>query len=268
MTPGPPVGGGDDVVEAVRIVGIATAMNDRALSARLLSGTGTPAYAVVRDTIRSEIMRGRLLPGARLTTASLVERFGISQMPVREALQALEGEGLVTILPHRGATVLSLDEKRVVDIYRVRGSIEGLLACLSLPNLTNAAMSEIAAVHRELKEVLARGEQKAIFPLNARFHNLIYRHADNPEALGIYDRYAGILGALRDRYGFSALRMRQIADEHEEILQALRTQDEARLEAVVRLHMEGAKADLVARMRQDAAPPLHAEESGAGRILA
>lgn len=220
---------------------------------------GLPAYAHIRDTIRSEIMGGRLQPGTRLTIASLVERFGISQMPVREALQALEGEGLLTILPHRGATVLSLDEKRVVNIYRVRGAVEGLLARLSLPNLTNAAMKEIAVVHRELSAVLADGNQDAIFPLNTRFHNLIYRHADNPEALAIYNHYAGLLGALRDRFGFGALRMRQIAEEHEEIVVSLRMQDEDRLEAVIRLHMEGAKDDLVARMRR---APITAAGSG------
>src|SRR5688500_19806519 len=95
-------------------------------------------------------MAGRLPAGTRLTTSSLVERFGISQLPVREALQALEGEGLITILPHKGATVLSLDAKRVSDIYDLRGAVESLLVRRSLPNLTNAAMRQLGEIHRDL----------------------------------------------------------------------------------------------------------------------
>jgi len=212
---------------------------------------GLPAYAALRDVIRADIIAGRLPAGTRLATASLVERFGISQMPVREALQALEGEGLITILPHKGATVLSLYPKRIGDIYDLRGAVESLLVRRSLPNLTNAAMAELAAIHRDLKAAVKRSDSGAVFTLNSRFHMLINRHADNPEALAVYDRYVNILGSLRAQYGFSPFRMRQMADEHEQLLDALRRQDEAKLDKVVRTHVVGAKVDLISRMEQE-----------------
>lgn len=211
---------------------------------------GLPAYAALRDVMRADIMAGRLPAGTRLTTASLVERFGISQMPVREALQALEGEGLITILPHKGATVLSLDAKRVSDIYDLRGAVESLLIRRSLPNLTNAAMKQLGQIHADLSAAVAAGNSAEVFALNTRFHTLINRHADNPEAVGVYDRYVNILGSLRAQYGFSQFRMRQMEKEHEQILAALRDQDEARLDAVVRVHVEGAKQDLISRMEE------------------
>ena len=212
---------------------------------------GIPAYAVVRDAIRNQIVAGRLRPGSRLTIRSLVDQFGISQMPIREALQALEGEGLITMLPHRGATVLQLDPKRVGDIYDVRGAIESLLMRLSVPNLTNAAMAELTAIHEEFKKSRRLGDQQAVFALNSRFHSLIYRHANNPEAQAVYERYTNILGALRDRFGFSEARMYRIEAEHAQIIEALRAQDEVQLENVVRAHMEGAKADLVSQMQEE-----------------
>lgn len=217
---------------------------------------GVPAYAAVRDVIRAEIMDGEISAGARLTTAFLVKRFGISQMPVREALQALEGEGLIRILPHKGATVLSLDSKRVGNIYDLRGAVEALLVRKCLPNITNAAMAELSEIHRVLKDAVDRGEPRTVFDLNTKFHSLIYRYAQNPEAEGVYDRYAKLLGTLRGRYGFSPFRMHQMVDEHDEILDALRRQDEAELDVLMRSHVEGAKLDLVSRIEiEEAAPP-------------
>ncbi|MBZ9894366.1 GntR family transcriptional regulator [Mesorhizobium sp. B2-2-4] len=210
---------------------------------------GVPAYAAIRDFIRAEILSGRLAAGTRLTTGSLVQRFNLSQMPVREALQALEGEGLVTILPHRGATVLSLDAGRVANIYDLRTAIEVLLVRSSLPNMTNSTMAKLVALHEELAAAAERRDVHTVFELNLRFHDLLYFHADNPEARGIYDRFAKLLGTLRGRYGYSEARMFDMVEEHERILQALRNQELARLITLVRDHANGAKADLVASIR-------------------
>ena len=217
---------------------------------------GIPTYAALRDRLRAEILSGKIPAGARLTTASLVKRFGISQMPVREALQALQGEGLITIAPHRGAGVQRFDAKRVRNVYDLRGALESLLIRLAVPNLTNRAMAKLAELHRQIAERVAAEDFGEVFDLNREFHNLIYRHADNDEALQSYDRYAQLLGTLRAHFGFSRTRMRTMVSEHEEILETLRIQDEDRLALLARSHMEGAKADLLARMAE--APPVPA----------
>lgn len=212
---------------------------------------GVPTYAALRDHLRTEILTGVIPADARLTTAFLVERYGFSQMPIREALQALEGEGLIEIQPHKGARVLPLDPRRVRNIYELRTVIESLLARLSLPNLTNAATAELAKLHAAMKVVAAKRDSAALFALNHQFHDLIYGHADNAEALAIYDRYASLLGSLRASFGFSAERMQRMIREHGEILDALRKQDPERLEAVVRTHCDGAKEDLLARIARE-----------------
>src|SRR6266508_1850881 len=119
------------------------------ISSRSDGPPGAPTYAALRDVLRAEILSGKIPAGTRLTTASLVERFGFSQMPVREALQALHGEGLIEIQPHRGAGVLPLDITRVRNIYDLRAAIEGLLVRLAVPNLTNAALSQLAQIQQE-----------------------------------------------------------------------------------------------------------------------
>ncbi|MCO5065229.1 MAG: GntR family transcriptional regulator [Rhizobiaceae bacterium] len=210
---------------------------------------GVPTYAALRDRLRAEILSGKLPAGARLTTASLVERFGVSQMPIREALQALEGEGLIEIAPHRGAAVLPLDVSRVRNIYDLRGALEALLIKLALPNLSNRAMAQAAAIHDQMKAEMGNGDHANLFSLNQQFHHLLYRHAENSEAFDIYNRYASLLGTLRETYGFTKERVARMMDEHQEILESLRTQDEQRLTALIERHCEGAKLDMLALMQ-------------------
>lgn len=223
------------------------------MNGKLQIEPGVPTYAALRDRLRSDILTGKLPAGARLTTASLVERFGVSQMPVREALQALEGEGLIEIAPHRGAAVLPLDTTRVRNIYDLRGALEALLVRLALPNLSNRAMAEIAATHERMKAEVGQQDLGHLFALNTQFHNMIYRHADNPEALNMYNRYVSLLGTLREAFGFSAARIERMMVEHEEIVAALRAQDEGRLTSLAERHCEGAKIDMLELMQSGAA---------------
>lgn len=215
---------------------------------RAVSPSSVPTYAALRDRLRAEILSGKIPAGARLTTAALVERFGHSQMPMREALQALHGEGLIEIQPRRGAGVLPLDATRVRNIYDVRGAVEVLLVRLCMPNLTHGALTELGRIHARLREAARRQQGNAVYALNDEFHDIIYRHSGNPEGCVIYHRYASLLGGLRGVYGYSPARFSAMVDEHGLILDALRAQDERLLETVMRSHVDGAKLDLLARM--------------------
>lgn len=217
----------------------------------LESAPGTPAYAAARDIIRAEILSGNIPAGARLTAGSLVKRFAISQMPVREALQALEGEGLITIRHHKGATVLSLDAKRIGHIYDLLSAVEVLLVRSALPNLTNAAMAKLWEIQQSMREAVAAGDAARVFELNRQFHILIYDYAESPDLLGIHERYVNLLRALRSKFGFTQFRMEQMLEQHEEMLNAIKDNDLERLEKIVHLHSQGAKADLVSRVQEE-----------------
>ena len=87
----------------------------------------TPTYARVCELLRKDILSGQFPPGARLKIAELSQAYGVSQMPIREALQQLQGEGLLDILPNRGASVRTVDARMVRNIYDLRGAIESML---------------------------------------------------------------------------------------------------------------------------------------------
>ncbi|MCO5065230.1 MAG: GntR family transcriptional regulator [Rhizobiaceae bacterium] len=219
---------------------------------RSLNGApNTPAYAAARDIIRAEILSGNIPAGSRLTAGSLVKRFAISQMPVREALQALEGEGLITIRHHKGATVLALDAKRIGHIYDLLSAVEILLMRSALPNITNAAMTKLQDMQQAMHLAKEGGDSAKLFELNSQFHVLIFDYSESPDLLGIYDRYVNLLRAWRARFGFTASRMSQMLEQHEEMLEALKAEDLQRLEKIVHSHSQGAKHDLVSLVEEE-----------------
>lgn len=209
-----------------------------------------PTYVQLRDQLRQEIISGRIPAGSRLTVAELVQRYGVSQMPVREALQWLQGEGLVTVLPHRGARVVSLDARFVRNIYDVCGVVEGLLARLSVRNITISDLSSLEDMHLRMSEAIERGATEDVNSLNTQFHQTIYQYSDNPEGLEIWERYSGLLATMRKEYGASNQRRKDMVSQHRAILDAIRTLDEDGIERLVRLHSQEAKQDLLERMGQ------------------
>ncbi len=213
-------------------------------------------YAALTDLLRQDIVSGRLPAGARVTVAEVASRYGVSQMPVREALQCLQGEGIVTLQPHKGASVLALDEKFVCNIYDLRGAVESLLARLSLPNLTNAAMARLEDLCQQVGLAVEKGDVKLVLAVNSEFHSLLYRHADNPVALEIYNRYAGLMGTLRQKYGVGPGRLIGIAGGLVEVMEAIRAQDADRLGRLLPLQCELAKQDLLRLIAQEQEPQM------------
>ncbi len=171
-------------------------------------------------------------------------------MPVREALQALEGEGLITIRHHRGATVLSLDAKRIAHIYDLLSAVEVLLVRSAFPNITNAAMTKLQGIQQAMGQAKEMGDSAKLFELNRQFHSLIFDYSDSSDLLGIYDRYVNLLRAWRSKFGFTTFRMTQMLEQHDEMLEALKAADLQWLEKIVHSHSQGTKEDLVSRVEE------------------
>jgi DNA-binding GntR family transcriptional regulator len=211
-------------------------------------GKKSTTTAKLADLLREDIVSGRLPSGSRVTVAEVVAKYGVGQMPVREALQRLQGERIIVLLPNKGARVLSLDEHFVNNIYDLRGAIESLLVRLSLPNLTYAIMARLSEICEQIEGASHVGDVKLVRALNGEFHSLVYRHAGNPVALEIYDRYASLMGTLRKKYGVGPARLPVIAKGLSDVHAAIRAQDGERAGKLVALQCELAKEDLLGLM--------------------
>lgn len=215
-----------------------------------LSALNEPTYGRVRDRIREEILAGTFKPGQRLRVAELAERYQVSPMPIREALQSLQGEGLVELVPNRGASVRRLDSRAVSNMYDIRGAIESMLARKAAAVASEADVAKLVEMEAIYERLLHENKDSEALEANHQFHLVINRLAQNEEALRIFEQYSGLIHALRRRFSFGEGRLDDIVREHEELIEAMRTNDEELAQRVALQHCQGAKEDLLHLMAQ------------------
>lgn len=141
--------------------------------------------AAVADELRRRIFEGQYPGGAQLRQDALAADFGVSRIPIREALAQLEGEGLVRIEPHRGASVTPLSSADIAELFDLRALIEPALLRLSAPALTSEDFSALDGLLAEFHAASASGETRRWGALNAALHLRLYSRAQRPRMLAL-----------------------------------------------------------------------------------
>lgn len=186
----------------------------------------------VYESLREEILSNRLPPETPLHEATLAEALDVSRGPVREALRRLDAEGLVSIIPRRGAVVSSLSREEFLDAYRVREALEVLAVRLATPQLSAEDLRELERLHKEMLKHAAAENVDGFFDTNLAFHTLAVNRSGNKK---LQEMYHPLVTQLR-RYRLSSMSLRggmtRSCEEHERLLKA----------------MKGGKADEAARL--------------------
>ncbi len=218
----------------------------------LSSSFSAPAYARLREQIRSDVVAGRWRLGQHITLAELTAHYGVSANPIREALHQLQGEGLVEMRQNRGAIVRSVDVPFVRNMYDVRGAIEGLLAAEAARRATEADIAMLEGMVLRYEQVVAGGNTAAIVEANRALHRAINRIADNPVAMEIFDGRSLLIDALRRSLGTRPGRLAEIVAEHRAIFDAIAAGDADRAMAAAQRHTRNARDHMIENL-QDAA---------------
>jgi DNA-binding GntR family transcriptional regulator len=191
----------------------------------------------VADHIRDLIIEGRLVPGARIDEAAMIERLGVSRTPFREALRTLAAEGLVDLRPSRGAVVRKLSAKAVLGTLEVLAHLERLAGERACVHATDAQIAELLAVHARMAALHARRDRLPYYKLNQAFHNGLAAAADNAALHEVQGNLQARLKRIRyignrkPEYWDAAMR------EHEEMAAALRARDGKRLGEAMATHL-------------------------------
>jgi DNA-binding GntR family transcriptional regulator len=189
------------------------------------------------ERLRDMIVEGELAPGDRVPERSLCERFGVSRTPLREALKVLASEGLLELLPNRGAAVARLTGDDLEEMFPVMGTLEALAGELACAQVTEEQLAEIRALHYQMVLHHTRGELPQYFRLNQRIHELIMQAAGNATLTRMYRSLSGRIRRARYVANMSKARWAQAVEEHEEILEALSARDGARLADILKRHL-------------------------------
>jgi len=212
---------------------------------------GSTVYQRVHEHLRAEIVAGRLPPGARLKIQDLAARYGLSHMPVREALQQLQGEGLVVMAPNRGATVRRMDAHFVRNVFAIREALEGYLTRQAATLLGAADLAALRANMAAMRRAKAGADLGAVIRLNRDFHRTIEAATGNDEAMRLLDLHSAVIGALRARFGYRPGRLAHVLREHQELLDALVRRDGAVAQSIHDAHIRGARDDLLRALEEE-----------------
>ncbi|MBK4720026.1 GntR family transcriptional regulator [Azospirillum sp. YIM DDC1] len=197
----------------------------------------------VEATLREAILTGVIAPGTPLRQEDLAETFGVSRMPVREALRQLEARALAEFHPHRGAVVAEISAADGADIGAIRMALEPMALRLSLPALTAADLDQAEEL---IAEMDGEADPGRMGELNRRFHMTLYARAGRPRLLALTEQH--LLAADRYlRFQFAALGYRpRSQDEHRALLAACRAGDADEACRLVTEHVGQAAEQLTA----------------------
>ena len=138
-----------------------------------------PLRDVVFNTLRKAILKGELKPGERLMEIALAERLGVSRTPVREAMRKLELEGLVVMIPRRGAQVANITEKDLNDVLEVRIALENLSIENACMRMTEEQLEELWNAAKNFEATMAEGNLVKLAEADVAFHEVIYKGKNN-----------------------------------------------------------------------------------------
>jgi DNA-binding GntR family transcriptional regulator len=187
--------------------------------------------------IREDILEGRYSQNAELREAAISQTMGVSRTPVREALRQLELEGLVTIIPNKGAYVTGITDKDIFDIYEIRSYLEGLCAKWACHNITKQQLEELEEITYLSDFHIQKGHWEQIFELDNRFHLLLYEACGSKVLKHILSDYHHYVERVRKNTLSSKERAGEAAKEHRAILDAVKSQDEELAEKLANEHI-------------------------------
>lgn len=197
-----------------------------------------PLREVVFESIRGAILSGALKPGERLMEVQMAERLGVSRTPIREAIRKLELEGLVVMIPRKGAYVADLSIKDITDVLEIRAALEGLAAALASLRITDEEIEELEVLAMQFHKALENDDVETMIQRDIEFHEKIFKASRNERLVQISNNLREQVQRYRIMYLTNANKVGLLAGEHFEIAEAITKRDIDLAEKLAQRHVE------------------------------
>lgn len=198
-------------------------------------------YKPLRDLVfaamREAILSGKLKPGERLMEVQLAEEMGVSRTPVREAIRKLELEGLVVMVPRKGAYVAGLTLKDVAEVFEIRSSLEGLAAALAADRITDEEVEALDNILKEISEAVAKGDIDKVIKKDGEFHQILFSASRNSRLAQMINNLKEQIDRFRVQSFSNPVRLKSVLSEHKEILDAIKQGDIENAEKLAKEHI-------------------------------
>ena len=196
-----------------------------------------PLRDVVFNILRQAIITGEFAPGERLMEIALAERLGVSRTPVREAIRKLELEGLVVMIPRKGAEVAKITEKDLKDILDVRCALEELSASLAAEKINEEQKKELKFALLAFEKAIQLGDTAEIADKDMDFHDVIFEIADNPRLTTIVNNLRELIYRYRLEYVKDFDYHDTLITEHRKLTEAILNHEGEKAQRIMKKHI-------------------------------
>ena len=210
-----------------------------------------PLRDVVFNTLRRAILTGELKPGERLMEIHLANRLGVSRTPIREAIRKLELEGLVTMIPRRGAEVAQITEKSLQDVLEVRRALDALCAELACDRITAEGKVSLKKACDYFEEVTRTGDAVAIAEADVALHDIIVQATGNQRLVQLINNLSEQMYRYRFEYIKDESGHENLINEHRMIYESIMNGDKEKAAAAARLHIDNQERSIIRQIRID-----------------
>lgn len=208
-----------------------------------------PLRDVVFNTLRQAILTGELKPGERLMEIHLADRLGVSRTPIREAIRKLELEGLVTMIPRRGAEVAQITEKSMNDVLEVRRAVDALCVELACERITQEELGKLKEACEHFEEAVKAGDVKHIAQADVALHDIIVQATGNQRLVQLVNTLSEQMYRYRFEYIKDFRQHERLVEEHRIIYESIVGKDKETACKAAKEHIDNQKKAIIRQIR-------------------
>lgn len=206
-----------------------------------------PLNVMVYENIKNAILEGDLEPGTRLTETKVGEQMNVSTTPVREAFRRLASEGLLKIVPWRGAIVQEFSDRELIEVYKCREVLEVLAIKSAMENIDDSGIEKLERLVEESKLTENLSEHVEI---NSAIHNTILEYARNEMLSNLLGQLKDVIYHNRNMSSYNEKRRNEIYDEHIQIVNAIKSGDKNQAQVAMELHVNNGYEYIKERLKK------------------
>lgn len=212
-----------------------------------------PLRDVVFNTLRQAILTGELKPGERLMEIHLANKLGVSRTPIREAIRKLELEGLVTMIPRKGAEVAQITEKSLKDVLEVRRALDALCVELACDRISEAELKALSDACDAFEAATKTKDTKKIAQADVALHDIIVKATDNSRLVQLVNNLSEQMYRYRFEYIKDENCHEQLTREHRIMYESIRDKDKETAARTAKLHIDNQESSIMKQIRLERA---------------
>ena len=208
-----------------------------------------PLREMVYEELKMQILTGTIIPGTRMMEVELAEEMGVSRTPIREAIRKLELEGLVTMIPRRGAEVAQITEKSMNDVLEVRRALDALCVELACDRISQEELQHLKKACDTFEEAVKTKDVKQIAQADVALHDIIVQATGNQRLIQLVNNLSEQMYRYRFEYIKDFSQHERLVEEHKDIYESIVKKDKETASNKAKVHIDNQKKAIIRQIR-------------------